>query len=103
MTDTLESGQTLNQDGFSIAVGNQNLTPQQFNDEGYGTITFNGNSFEVRIYKDQVSGKNFLFRYTSTVTDSGMKQKNFYNNYTINYQILNEQPVTFSEQAGLII
>ncbi|MBJ8009776.1 Cna B-type domain-containing protein, partial [Bacillus cereus] len=99
LTDTLEAGQTLDQDGFSIAVGNQNLTPQQFNDGGYGTITFNGNSFEVRFYKDQSSGKNLLLRYTSTVTDSGMKQKTFFNNYTINYQILNEQPVTFSEQA----
>ncbi|WP_070146763.1 Cna B-type domain-containing protein, partial [Bacillus mycoides] len=99
LTDTLEAGQTLDQDGFSIAVGNQNLTPQQFNDGGYGTITFNGNSFEVRFYKDQSSGKKLLLRYTSTVAESGMKQKTFFNNYTINYQILNEQPVTFSEQA----
>ncbi|MGI8282069.1 Cna B-type domain-containing protein, partial [Bacillus mycoides] len=99
LTDTLEAGQTLDQDGFIIAVGNQNLTPQQFNDGGYGTITFNGNSFEVRFYKDQSSGKNLLLRYTATVTDSGMKQKTFFNNYTINYQILNEQPVTSSDQA----
>ncbi|MBM6649661.1 collagen binding domain-containing protein, partial [Bacillus sp. RIT 809] len=87
LTDTLEAGQTLDQDGFIIAVGNQNLTPQQFNDGGYGTITFNSNSFEVRFYKDQSSGKNLLLRYTATVTDSGMKQKTFFNNYTINYQI----------------
>ncbi|WP_255288947.1 Cna B-type domain-containing protein, partial [Bacillus cereus] len=99
LTDTLQAGQTLDQDGFSIAVGNQNLTPQQFNDGGYGTITFNGNSFEVRFYKDQSSGKKLLLRYTSTVAESGMTQKVFFNDYTINYQILNEQPVTFSEQA----
>ncbi|MGG0725462.1 Cna B-type domain-containing protein, partial [Bacillus mycoides] len=99
LTDTLQSGQTLDQDGFSIAVGNQNLTPQQFNDGGYGTITFNGNSFEVRFYKEQSSGKNINLRYTATIDESGMNQKVFFNNYTINYQILNEQPVKFSEQA----
>ncbi|PFP69479.1 hypothetical protein COJ95_25410, partial [Bacillus cereus] len=99
LTDTLQPGQTLDQDGFSIAVGNQNLTPQQFNDGGYGTITFNGNSFEVRFDKDQSSGKNISLRYTATIAESGMTQKVFFNNYTINYQILNEQPVTFSEQS----
>ncbi|WP_131799327.1 Cna B-type domain-containing protein, partial [Bacillus mycoides] len=99
LTDTLQSGQTLDQDGFSITVGNQTLTPQQFNDGGYGKITFNGNSFEVRFYKDQSSGKKINLRYTATVAESGMTQKVFFNNYTINYQILNEQPVKFSEQA----
>ncbi|PFI21904.1 Cna B-type domain-containing protein, partial [Bacillus cereus] len=99
LTDTLQSGQTLDQDGFRIYVGNQNLTPQQFKDGGYGTITFNGNSFEVRFYKDQSNGKQLLLRYTSTVIESEMSQKSFFNNYTINYRILNEQPVTFSEQS----
>lgn len=38
LTDTLQPGQTLDQDGFSIAVGNQNLTPQQFNDGVMGRL-----------------------------------------------------------------
>ncbi|WP_150985277.1 Cna B-type domain-containing protein, partial [Bacillus mycoides] len=99
LTDTLQSGQTLDQDSFRITVGNQDLTPQQFTDGGYGTITFNGNSFEVRFYKDQSSGKQLILRYTSTVIGSAVNQKSFFNNYTIDYQILNEQPVTFSEQS----
>ncbi|WIY59346.1 Cna B-type domain-containing protein [Bacillus arachidis] len=97
LSDTAQSGQTLNLDSF--VLGNENLTPQQFMDRGYGTITFNGNSFEIRIYKDYVSGQSFNIRYRTNITESGMKQKTFVNKYTINYQILNEQPVSFSGEA----
>ncbi|SDY95363.1 Cna B-type domain-containing protein [Bacillus sp. 166amftsu] len=97
LSDTAQSGQTLNLDSF--VLGNENLTPQQFMDRGYGTITFNGNSFEIRIYKDYVSGQSFNIRYRTNITESGMKQKTFVNKYTINYQILNEQPVPFSGEA----
>ncbi|SFJ87129.1 LPXTG-motif cell wall anchor domain-containing protein [Bacillus sp. 71mf] len=99
LSDTSQSGQTLDQAGFTLIVGNEALTPQQFIDKGYGTITFNSNSFEIRAYKDQVSGKIFILRYTATITENGMSQENFFNDFTINYQILNEQPVTFSDSA----
>ncbi|MGH1329159.1 Cna B-type domain-containing protein, partial [Bacillus pretiosus] len=99
LTDTLQSGQTLKQEGFIIIVGNTGVTPQQFIDQGYGTITFNGNSFSLRGYKDQVSGKGISIRYSSIITDSGMNQDEFYNDYTIDYQILNQPPVTVSKNA----
>ncbi|MED1107209.1 Cna B-type domain-containing protein [Bacillus paramycoides] len=99
LTDTLQSGQTLKQEGFIIIVGNTTVTPQQFIDQGYGTITFNGNSFSLRGYKDQVSGKGISIRYSSIITDSGMNQDEFYNDYTIDYQILNQPPVTVSKNA----
>ncbi|TXR90726.1 adhesin, partial [Bacillus sp. SH7-1] len=101
LTDTLQSGQTLKQDGFIIIVGNTVVTPQQFIDQGYGTITFNGNSFSLRGYKDQVSGKGISIRYSSIITDSGMNQDEFYNDYTIDYQILNQPPVTISKNASV--
>ncbi|HDR3500235.1 TPA: Cna B-type domain-containing protein, partial [Bacillus toyonensis] len=99
LTDTLQSGQTLKQEGFIIIVGNMALTPQQFIDQGYGTITFNSNSFSLRGYKDQVSGKGISIRYSSIITDSGMNQDGFYNDYTIDYQVLNQPPVTVSKSA----
>ncbi|MGF9770765.1 Cna B-type domain-containing protein, partial [Bacillus albus] len=97
--DTLQAGQTLNQDGFRLIVGNETLTPQQFRDKGYGTITFNDNSFEIRAYKDYASGKILSIRYSSAITESGMNQENFYNDFTINYQILNKQPESFSNTS----
>ncbi|MGH0516804.1 Cna B-type domain-containing protein, partial [Bacillus cereus] len=99
LTDTLQSGQTLKQEGFIIIVGNTGVTPQQFIDQGYGTITLNGNSFSLRGYKDQVSGKGISIRYSSIITDRGMNQDEFYNDYTIDYQILNQPPVTVSKNA----
>ncbi|WP_144597205.1 Cna B-type domain-containing protein, partial [Bacillus cereus] len=97
--DTLQAGQTLNQDGFRLIVGNESLTPQQLRDKGYGTITLNDNSFEIRVYKDYVSGKLLSIRYSSAITESGMSQENFDNEFTINYQILNKQPESFSNTA----
>ncbi|QWH86549.1 Cna B-type domain-containing protein [Bacillus mycoides] len=99
LSDTLQSGQTFKQDSFLL--GNENLTPQQFMDKGYGTITFNGNSFELRIYKDYVSGQSFPLRYSTTISESGKNQENFYNDYTINYQIVNEQPASHSETTSV--
>ncbi|NWK69001.1 Cna B-type domain-containing protein [Bacillus paramycoides] len=99
LTDTLRSGQTFKQEDFTIIVGGEGLTPQQFRDKGYGTITFNGNSFDVRGYKDHVSGKYFGMHYSSVITDSGMNEEYLYNDYTINYQILNQPPVTASKES----
>ncbi|WP_141552238.1 Cna B-type domain-containing protein, partial [Bacillus sp. AFS054943] len=99
LTDTLRSGQTFKQEDFTIIVGGEDFTPQQFRDKGYGTITFNGNSFEIRGYKDYVSGKYFGMHYSSVITDSGMNEKYLYNDYTISYQILNQPPVTVSKES----
>ncbi|WP_306202406.1 Cna B-type domain-containing protein [Bacillus sp. WLY-B-L8] len=99
LSDTLQSGQTLLPDSFIL--GNENLTYQQFIDKGYGTISFNGNSFEIRIYKDYVSGQSFALRYRTAITASGMNQKVFSNDYTINYQIVNEQPISHSETSDV--
>ncbi|MFJ8356828.1 Cna B-type domain-containing protein, partial [Bacillus paramycoides] len=99
LTDTLQSGQTLVLDSF--VLGNENLTPQQFMDKGYGTFTSNGNSFELRINKDYISGQSFNLRYKTAITDSGMNQENFSNDYTINYQVVNEQPVSHSDTANV--
>ncbi|WP_234785670.1 Cna B-type domain-containing protein [Bacillus mycoides] len=99
LTDTLRSGQTFKQEDFTIIVGGESLTPQQFRDKGYGTITFNGNSFDIRGYKEYVSGKYFGMHYSSVITDSGMNEEYLYNDYTINYQILNQPPVTVSKES----
>ncbi|MBO1627464.1 Cna B-type domain-containing protein, partial [Bacillus arachidis] len=101
LSDTLQAGQTLNQDRFVLIVGNESLTVQQFRDKGYGTITFNDNSFEIRAYKDHVSGKILSIRYSATITESGMNLENFYNDFTVNYQILNQQPKSYSNTAGV--
>ncbi|MEH6892601.1 collagen binding domain-containing protein, partial [Bacillus sp. JJ864] len=99
LSDTLQSGQTLLPDSFIL--GNENLTYQQFIDKGYGTISFNGNSFEIRIYKGYVSGQSFALRYRTAITASGMNQKVLSNDYTINYQIVNEQPISHSETSDV--
>ncbi|WP_246908445.1 Cna B-type domain-containing protein, partial [Bacillus mycoides] len=99
LTDTLRSGQTFKMEDFTIIVGGEDFTPQQFRDKGYGTITFSGNSFEIRGYKDYVSGKYFGMHYSSVITDSGMNEKYLYNDYTISYQILNQPPVTVSKES----
>ncbi|PGX94091.1 hypothetical protein COE15_22920, partial [Bacillus cereus] len=99
LSDILQAGQTLNQDSVILIIGNESLTAQQFRDKGYGTITFNDNSFEIRAYKDHASGKILSIRYSSTITESGMNQENFFNDFTVKYQILNQQPESFSNTA----
>ncbi|WP_142316267.1 Cna B-type domain-containing protein, partial [Bacillus sp. AFS098217] len=99
LSDSVQPGQTLNKNSFYIAINNGttslNLTLQQFQDQGYGTITFTGdNSFDVLIDKDKASGNSFTVGYTTAITESGKTQESFFNNYKINYQIVNEAPVS---------
>ncbi|MFB5253902.1 Cna B-type domain-containing protein, partial [Bacillus mycoides] len=100
LTDTLQPGQTLNQDSFRIGGFAAPMTPQEFQAQGYGTVTFMGdNAFKVVINKDKASGLTFAFTYTSTITASGKSQPYFDNQYTVDYKITNENPVSTSGSA----
>ncbi|MGS0417838.1 Cna B-type domain-containing protein [Bacillus mycoides] len=101
VTDNLQEGQTLNKDSFYISVdnylGNRYLTLQEFEQQGYGTITFTGDrSFKVVLNKDKARLAAFSIGYTSTITEAGKKQDFFKNDYTIDYQVLNKEPVNES-------
>ncbi|PFA08194.1 Cna B-type domain-containing protein, partial [Bacillus cereus] len=101
VADNLQEGQILNKDSFRIDIdnylGRQNLSLQEFESKGYGKITFTGeNSFQVVLYKDKARLSSFSIAYTSTITDAGKAQDFFKNDYTIDYQIYNKEPVTES-------
>ncbi|WP_133059545.1 MULTISPECIES: collagen binding domain-containing protein, partial [Bacillus cereus group] len=101
VTDNLQEGQTLNKDSFYISVdnhlGNRYLTLQEFEGQGYGTITFTGErSFKVVLNKDKARLAAFSIGYTSTITEAGKKQEFFKNDYTIDYQVWNKDPVNES-------
>ncbi|WP_272188494.1 Cna B-type domain-containing protein [Bacillus sp. BP-3] len=100
LVDTLQEGQTLNQDSMRIGGFAAPMTVQAFQDQGYGTVTFIGdNAFKVVINKDKASGITFAFSYTSTITASGKSQAYFDNQYTVDYKITNENPVSTSGSA----
>ncbi|OFD71342.1 cell wall anchor [Bacillus mycoides] len=101
VTDNLQEGQTLNKDSFYIIVdddlGRRSLTLQELEGQGYGIITFTGDkSFKVVLNKDKARLASFSIGYTSTITEAGKTQDFFKNDYTIDYQVLNEEPVTES-------
>ncbi|RXJ16245.1 Cna B-type domain-containing protein [Bacillus albus] len=101
VTDNLQEGQTLNENSFYIIVddhiGRRSLTLQELEKQGYGTITFTGDkSFKVVLNKDKARLASFSIGYTSTITEAGKKQDFFKNDYTIDYQVLNGEPVTES-------
>ncbi|WJE70797.1 Cna B-type domain-containing protein [Bacillus albus] len=101
VTDNLQEGQILNKDSFYIIVddhiGRRSLTLQELEKQGYGTITFTGDkSFKVVLNKDKARLASFSIGYTSTITEAGKKQDFFKNDYTIDYQVLNGEPVTES-------
>ncbi|PEA53193.1 hypothetical protein CON64_19180 [Bacillus pseudomycoides] len=101
VSDSLQEGQTLNKDSFSMEINdNTYLTIRQFQDQGYGFVQFTGdNSFKVVIYKDKANGNSFTVAYKANITESGKKQSDFYNDYTITYHALYEEPVTESSSA----
>ncbi|WP_148662556.1 Cna B-type domain-containing protein, partial [Bacillus mycoides] len=100
LTDTLGPGQTLNQDSFRIGGFAAPMTPEAFQAQGYGTVTFIGdNAFKVVMNKEKASGITFAFSYTSTITESGKSQPYFDNQYTVDYKITNENPVSTSGSA----
>ncbi|MGG0760996.1 Cna B-type domain-containing protein [Bacillus paramycoides] len=102
LTDTLGPGQTLNQDSFRIGGFAAPMPPQEFEAQGYGTVTFIGdNAFKVVINKDKASGITFAFSYTSTITASGKSQPYFDNQYKVDYKITNENPVSTSGSASV--
>ncbi|PEP56076.1 Cna B-type domain-containing protein [Bacillus pseudomycoides] len=103
LSDSLQEGQTLNKNSFGIEInGNRPLSIEEFQSQGYGVIKFTGdNLFEVIIYKNSANGKSFTISYKATINESGKKQEFFKNNYTINYQVMNEEPVSNSDSASV--
>ncbi|EJR47954.1 hypothetical protein IIM_04216, partial [Bacillus cereus VD107] len=105
VTDKLQEGQTLNKNSFYINVddylGNQKLTPQQFESKGYGKVTFNDDNLSFKIVLNQSRARlaAFVVEYTSTITEAGKKQDYFKNDYTIDYQILHKDQVSDSGTA----
>ncbi|OFC87124.1 Collagen adhesin precursor [Bacillus thuringiensis] len=100
LTDTLQPGQTLNQDSFRIGGFAAPMTPQEFQNQGYGTVTFiNDNEFKVVMNKEKASGITFAFSYTSTITADGKSQPYFDNQYVVDYKITNENPISISRSA----
>ncbi|PEA56645.1 hypothetical protein CON64_01655 [Bacillus pseudomycoides] len=101
VTDNLQEGQTLNKDSFNIHVidylGDRYLKLSDFEQQRYGKITFTGDkSFEVVLYRDKARLASFEIGYTSIITEAGKKQDYFKNDYTIDYQVYNKQPVSDS-------
>ncbi|MED1093281.1 Cna B-type domain-containing protein, partial [Bacillus paramycoides] len=101
LKDTLQEGQTLNKDSFTITMNNKEyLSLKQFQERGYGYIKFNGdNSFEVVIYRHMGNANAFTVAYTSTITDAGKKLKYLQNDYKLDYQILYEKPTSESNSV----
>ncbi|UYX53393.1 Cna B-type domain-containing protein [Bacillus thuringiensis] len=101
LKDTLQEGQTLNKDSFTIAINNKEyLSLKQFQERGYGYITFTSdNSFEVVIYRHMGNANAFTVAYTSTITDAGKKLKYLQNDYKLDYQILYEKPSSESNSV----
>ncbi|PFD99092.1 cell wall anchor protein, partial [Bacillus sp. AFS023182] len=101
VSDRLQEGQTLNKDSFRVDInsdlGRQNLSLQEFESQGYGKITFTSDTtFKVLLYKDKANLTSFSIAYTATITEAGKKQEFFKNDYTIDYQVLDKEPVTDS-------
>ncbi|WP_256869889.1 Cna B-type domain-containing protein [Bacillus sp. CDB3] len=101
LKDTLQEGQLLNKESFTINVNNkEQLSIQQFQERGYGYIKFTSdNSFEVVIYRDKGHATSFTVAYKSTITESGEKLKFLQNDYKLDYQILYEKPISESNSV----
>ncbi|OUB06438.1 cell wall anchor protein [Bacillus thuringiensis serovar shandongiensis] len=102
LVDTLQEGQTLNQDSLRIGGFAAPMTPQEFQAQGYGTVTFIGdNGFKAVINKDKANGLTFVFEYKANITDSGKKLEAFYNNYNVEYKITGEDRVSKSDSVSV--
>ncbi|PRT14220.1 hypothetical protein C6353_25805 [Bacillus toyonensis] len=102
LVDTLQEGQTLNQDSLRIGGFAAPMTPQEFQAQGYGTVTFIGdNGFKAIINKDKANGLTFVFQYKANITDSGKKLEAFYNNYTVDYKVTGEEQVSKSDSVSV--
>ncbi|WP_215595991.1 Cna B-type domain-containing protein [Bacillus toyonensis] len=102
LVDTLQEGQTLNQDSLRIGGFAAPMTPQEFQAQGYGTVTFIGdNGFKAVINKDKANGLTFVFEYKANITDSGKKLAAFYNNYKVDYKVTGEEQVSKSDSVSV--
>ncbi|MEM5663256.1 Cna B-type domain-containing protein [Bacillus toyonensis] len=102
LVDTLQEGQTLNQDSLRIGGFAAPMTPEEFQAQGYGTVTFIGdNGFKAIINKDKANGLTFVFQYKANITDSGKKLEAFYNNYTVDYKVTGEEQVSKSDSVSV--
>ncbi|MCH5471094.1 Cna B-type domain-containing protein [Bacillus toyonensis] len=102
LVDTLQEGQTLNQDSLRIGGFAAPMTPQEFQAQGYGTVTFIGdNGFKAVINKDKANGLTFVFEYKANITDSGKKLEAFYNNYNVDYKVTGEEKVSKSDSVSV--
>ncbi|PGB93355.1 Cna B-type domain-containing protein, partial [Bacillus toyonensis] len=102
LVDTLQEGQTLNQDSLRIGGFAAPMTPQEFQAQGYGTVTFIGdNGFKAVINKDKANGLTFVFEYKANITDSGKKLAAFYNNYKVDYKVTGEERVSKSDSVSV--
>ncbi len=101
LKDTLQEGQTLNKDSFTITINNKEyLSLEQFQQRGYGYIKFTSdNSFEVVVYRNMGNATSFTIAYTSTITESGKKLEFLQNDYKLDYQILYEKPTSESNSV----
>ncbi|MGX5475676.1 Cna B-type domain-containing protein [Bacillus toyonensis] len=102
LVDTLQEGQTLNQDSLRIGGFAAPMTPQEFQAQGYGTVTFIGdNGFKAIINKDKANGLTFVFQYKANITDNGKKLEAFYNNYNVDYKVTGEEQVSKSDSVSV--
>ncbi|WP_313636590.1 Cna B-type domain-containing protein, partial [Paenibacillus sp.] len=92
--DNLQSGQTLKENSFSIAINDDYISMDQIQKYGIHITFTSDTSFKVEIDKDQANGNKFLINYKANITADGKKQEAFYNNYEVDYQIWHEDPVT---------
>ncbi len=107
LTDTLQGGQTLNKDSFYFDYDNGNpedrktLSLEKFVAEGYGKIQFNSDetAFDVEIDKAKASGNTVTIGYKANITEGGKKQEFLKNEYTIKYQVKDEEQVSDSDGA----
>ncbi|MFY8294897.1 Cna B-type domain-containing protein [Bacillus paranthracis] len=105
LTDTLQGGQTLNKDSFYFDYDNGNpedrktLSLEKFVAEGYGKIQFNSDetAFDVEIDKAKASGNTVTIGYKANITEGGKKQEFLKNEYTIKYQVKDEEQVSDSD------
>ncbi|WP_305454310.1 Cna B-type domain-containing protein [Bacillus mycoides] len=101
LKDTLQEGQMLNKDSFTITINNKEyLSLKQFQDRGYGYIKLTSdNSFEVVVYRHMGNATSFTVAYTATITESGKKLEFLQNDYKLDYQILYEKPTSESNSV----
>jgi LPXTG-motif cell wall-anchored protein len=98
LQDTSKGGQQIQKDSFYIQtngyLGNQQLTPEEFQSKGYGYVSFTSdNSFNVMIYRGYASLTSFTVGYKTTITAEGVNEEYLENAYDLSYKVNNQQPV----------